>query len=75
MLVEMLDPHIKQLSCTSKRYRLLSFLFLILILIAIQRAWHQGHCMWQVLQQQAIVAVQGLEVGRPESSGYQSNAP
>lgn len=70
MLVEMLDPHIKQLSCTSN-----AILFVLLpILIAIQQAWHQGRCTWQALQQ-AIVAVRGQEVGLPGSLGYQSNAP
>ena len=69
MLVEMLDPRIKQLSCTSKHY-----CFVFLLLIAIQQAWHQGHCMWQVLQQ-ATVAGPVHEVGQPESLGYQSNVP
>lgn len=49
-------------------------LFFFLLLIAIQQAWHQGHCMWQVLQQ-ATVAGPVHEVGQPESLGYQSNVP
>jgi hypothetical protein len=62
------DLRTKQLSCTSKCYSL------SLLLIATRQAWHQGHCMWQVLWK-VIVGVLGQEAGLLESLAYRSNVP